>query len=57
MSTKSLHIGTVFTFDKMNLDKISMKFDKLNNETYSTVNTANLMSQLNYCIVSTFESA
>ena len=29
---KCLHIGTVFTFDKMKLDKISVKFDKLNTE-------------------------
>ena len=34
VSTKSLHIGIVFTFDEMKVDKISMKFDKLNNETY-----------------------
>ena len=40
----------------MKLGKIKMKFDKLNNETYYTVNTVNLISQLNYCTVSTFES-
>ena len=38
------------------LDKISMTFDKLNNETYYTVKIVNLISQLNYCTVSTFES-
>ena len=47
---KSLHIGTVFTRDEMKLDH------KLNNETYYTVNTVNLISQLNCCTVSTFES-
>ena len=44
MLTINIHIGTVLIFDKMKLNKVSMKSDKLNNETYYTVNTVSLIS-------------